>query len=390
MVEELHLLPRGRIINHARRAESLAHERYRGPERAGRVRVVELFTPTLDCDCADLSTDSWNMPEVITAIHAAAQVHVHSLDVDLTLSMLPFVRPSVLENTLLVIHGPCARRGRLGERDATRLQAWPGPVAFDPWAERRLDRWVDGELKAQTDLAEAGAAAQKQAADLLGSGHKASLPLYQGSAQRFGHRLWVDPSDAELLPSACGAGPISVIDAEGQPQGDAIVMISVSAAVSRALVAELPQALAAAWPVSVGAGLAFELVDEAACARPRAQRRVAQLCLCADMEDAALYESACQGVPVVCLADLKPPKPELIPPGTVECNGAGSLETVEQAEAESDEAFALRSAAVSRRAEISQFSGLLADFAVRWRQGLPAYEGLEEARAWALERCHDA
>ena len=241
MARIVHFLHRiGSRPAYRERAEELVHRPCPPSEERGEeeswVRVVECFQPSQGAEVADLALSERELPEVISVMHEADEVHVHGLNLEVTLRLLPYVHPESLRSTPLVIHGPVPTLERELEKDATRFQAWPGPVIYDALAEREAEK-KEGER----------------------------IPV------------WLDQSAAELLPRPNGAKPL--VD----DQGNKVAVIS--------LEADLPATFKTTLEVATGraieakgkgtTALRLEFRDEERCslAERSRERRVSQVAI---------------------------------------------------------------------------------------------------------------
>lgn len=242
------------------------------PERP--TRVCEAWNPPPTVPVADLALTEQQLPEVLTALRWADEVHFHGADMLAGLHMLPYVSPDALTGKRLVIHGPCVAPAPVGT-DATRLKEWPGPVEYDTLAGGRNER----------------------AANLATD------------------RIWLDPAAAELLPSAT-AGPEGPVPFSGE--GRRAVVLT--------LAAQLPEALKHRLVERLGRldvpQLDIEVWDEAQLARairPRT-RRHAHGCIAAATDGTAVLgegtacEAMLQAIPLILLG-ARPSSAEQAPPG---------------------------------------------------------------------------
>ena len=238
--------------------------------RGNTVRVLEAYIAPPGAPIADLALSERELPEVISVLHQANEVHVHGMPLVLALNLIPYVKPEVLVNTPLYLHGPWPLMLRQPSYDATRLQSWPGPVHYDPVA-----------------------AASGEADDA-----PASAPL----------SIWLDPSDPVLLPRSVGAVPHQIDLGHGS-------VCAVSADVD----AEVRQSLTNELQRLSTPRLRIEVLDESVLPpsqRP-AVRRVTQAAIVdagpssATLTMRATLEAIAQGLPVLCIGE----RPEHAPDG---------------------------------------------------------------------------
>ena len=266
MLHQLHFLPRSLVLDLRDRAAMLIDSAPMDTHTPGSVRVVEMVVPSKDAVVADMALDELGLPEALSAMHVAREIHVHGLSLELALHMLPFVRPEVVKDTALVIHGPWHESERELPPDATRFQVWPGPIYYD-----------DAALYMN--------------------------PKTQG--ERVGQKIWLDPFAAELLPRACGPIPIQCPkdEAQGSLEGgqglqpDTVVVV-MGAGLSEELRQVVSQEIA-----RLNDGLRYELIDESK-HEPRDRtkiRRFTQLAVFGNRGDHALFEAAAQKIPIVVL-----------------------------------------------------------------------------------------
>ncbi|TPV94579.1 MAG: hypothetical protein B7733_14480 [Myxococcales bacterium FL481] len=230
--------------------------------QADHVRVLEAYLAPPGAPTADLALSERELPEVLSILHQVDEVHVHGMPLELALNLIPYVRPEVLEATPLYLHGPWPELVRSPRYDATRLQSWPGPIHYDP----------------------AGAA----------------TPEAKGTLPTTPTRLWIDPSEAALLPRAGGAVPHSLDTGRG-----------CVCALSADLDDELRTQLAIELTRLSSPRLRVEPLDESLL--PPSQRagvrRVTQVAIVdagtnpATLALTATLEAIAQGLPLVCVGD---------------------------------------------------------------------------------------
>ncbi len=165
------------------------------------VRVVETFTPGQGAEMADLGLGERELPEVLTAMHAAEEIHVHGLPLKLALRVIPFVRADVLEGTTLVMHGPWPPAKKQVELDETRMQSWPGPVVYDS-AGLRMEDPENPESHEKNDPL------------FLDSSDAELLPVFTGDSQP--RRLPLGPSGITTATIYVGAGVALSVDLRGE------------------------------------------------------------------------------------------------------------------------------------------------------------------------------
>lgn len=103
-------------------------------------RVVEMSASGKNDAPADLSCSQPAMPELLSALRAADQVHLYGADVDTLLNALPYVVPETLCSTPLTVHGPCGSYvSQELDESIPRLGCWPGPVHYDEAASLSLN-----------------------------------------------------------------------------------------------------------------------------------------------------------------------------------------------------------------------------------------------------------
>lgn len=289
-------------------------------------RVVELRDPSPGEHVADLCTSERELPEVVSAILAAEQVHLHGLSPRIGLHMLPYVKPELLRGTVLVVHGPWPRVTASVDADATRIGAWPGPVVFDELARRSHEE----DLAADVPVDAATADRAEPAADVAS-------------------RLHVDVHQPALLPREEGPTPHQP-RAEGRP----LVVVTFAAEFGAAA----REALLAALATAKLEGLEVELWDEAGLpAGQRASlRRHAQACVAPVRfywsSSRTALEAMAQAVPLLSFGEsLEPP-----PPG------------------------------VQHFTQPTALVGELERWADDWRQGRPAPVDVQSGRDWLLSR----
>lgn len=284
------------------------------------VRVLEAYIAPPGAEIADLALSERELPEVVSVLHQADEVHVHGMPLELALNLIPYVKPEVLTDTPLYLHGPWPELVRSPRYDATRLQSWPGPVHYDP----------------------AGAA----------------TPEAKGTPATIANELWIDPSDATLLPRAGGAVP-HVID--GGHGCVCAVTADVDAAIREQLAIELARLSTPR--------LRIEVLDEALL--PQAQRapirRVTQVAIVdaginrATLTLRATLEAIAQGLPLIIVGERPADAPE----------------DAVWIERRSPQAVAL--ACVDA----------ITPWLTAWHDGRAAIK-TSSARAWLLERAHAA
>ena len=237
-------------------------------------RVCEAWSPPPTVPVADLALTEQQLPEVLTALRWADEVHFHGADMLAGLHMLPYVSPEALTGKRLVIHGPCVAPTPAAP-DATRLTTWPGSVEYDTLAGGRT----------------------------------------RPAANRGVDRIWLDPTAPQLLPSAT-AGPAGPVPFSGQ--GRHTVVLTLGAA--------LPEALKQGVVEGLGRlehpELDIEVWDEAQLAnaiRPRT-RRHAHGCIAGASDATVVWgegtacEAMLQAIPLILLG-ARPTVAEPGPPG---------------------------------------------------------------------------
>ncbi len=256
----LHLVPRPRPDEPSALARALADAPWTGPDTdAG--RVIELFEPTPTATVVDLSLADRDVPEIVALLHQCTEVHVHGVHPRIAVNCLPEVRPAVLTSVALVVHGPIAPLVRALPRESK----WPGPVRADALA-----------------------------AVVLGDDAE-DAPL----------RAAIDPTDAVLLPRACGAVPLELDD------GSTLAVVG--------LVAELPEAVRIPLRFAIEAlnrpSFRVEVCDEATVPVDErlARRRALQAVVLPDQPGPGwsreMLESVAQGLPIIVLGESRPDAP---------------------------------------------------------------------------------
>lgn len=135
----------------------------------GKARVLELFEAPPGTWVTDLSLAERHLSEVVAALRAATEVHLHGVNPRAFVDQVPFIPPGALEQTQLVVHQPWPKLLRTEGRSSARLGDWPGPVSRDQ-----------------------GAPAIEGMPSTLGG---LPQPMF-------------DLGDARFLPRACGAAPV--------------------------------------------------------------------------------------------------------------------------------------------------------------------------------------
>lgn len=213
----------------------------------------------------DLVLDESSMPELLSVLHEATQVHLYGVEVEGLLQWLPYVRPDVLAHVPLHVHGPCVQAPPVVDTGPTRLESWPGPVSYDRPAALSLGM----ELQNMNLVPD-------------------QLPL--------------DPHAASLWPRQGDAGPVP-----GLAQDNAVIV-----SVSRSIPSEKTEALceqvesffrAADQGVDVGWILESTLTPTQA----RGHRRLAQLCIAESWKDPVCLEALLARTPLWVLDDQESP-----------------------------------------------------------------------------------
>lgn len=115
-------------------------------------RVVELGVSGNPLGLVDLAGTQASLPELETALHLAQEVHLYGNDAESVLRELPYVKPEVLANTPLFVHGPCVRNEIVDpDSNVAHLKRWPGPVTYDLAAALSLQIAAQA-TPAETDL----------------------------------------------------------------------------------------------------------------------------------------------------------------------------------------------------------------------------------------------
>lgn len=212
-----------------------------------------------------MALDESSMPELLSALHEADQVHLYGVPVQGLLQWLPYVRPDALADVPLQVHGPCVTAPPHIDTGPTRLESWPGPVSYD-----------------------------RAAALSLGMDPK-GLTLVPD-------RLPLDPHAASLWPRQGDAGPVP-----GLAQDNAVIV-----SVSRNIPSEEREALCeqvesyfkqSAMGVDVGWIAESTLTPTQA----RGHRRLAQLCIAQSWTDPVCMEALLARTPLWVLDDLHSP-----------------------------------------------------------------------------------
>ena len=117
-----------------------------GPRR----RVVELWDPAAGIEVADVVMNDREIPEALTLMYEADEIHVHGVVPRVATRMLPQARLETLEGTPLIVHGPWTGTTEVlnllgGERE----QVWPGPVRFDALARACWERDLDEDIESR-------------------------------------------------------------------------------------------------------------------------------------------------------------------------------------------------------------------------------------------------
>ncbi|MEE9383097.1 MAG: hypothetical protein V3V08_06750 [Nannocystaceae bacterium] len=236
------------------------------------VRVLEAYIAPPGAAIADLALSERELPEVVSVLHEVDEVHVHGMPLALALNLIPYVKPEVLDGVPLTLHGPWPTLLRQPRYDATRLQAWPGPVHYDP----------------------AGAA----------------TPEAQGVEPSAPTILWLDPNDAALLPHVLGAVPHTLDD------GLLGCVVSVSADIE----IDVRERIAHELPRLSTPRLRIEVLDESAIAidRRAAVRRVTQAAIVSAGDNSAVLtlratlESIAQRIPTVMVGSAPTDVPDAL------------------------------------------------------------------------------
>lgn len=229
-------------------------------------RVLELGIGGSYSDPFDLAINERQLPEVLSLIYQADEVHLYGVDEPVLLHAFPDVRASALEQTPLIIHGPCEKTPEeLRGSAPVKLDSWPGELRYDRPASNSL-----GKNTAPAKLAP--------------------------------YSLYLDPWDHSLTPRQGPCGPI-----EGLAE-DAAVVVCLSTYLCPELKAQFCSEVesyfnASSKPVDVA------WIDEleADNARAREFRRVAQLFVASSWADPGILEATLAGTPVWVLAEAQTP-----------------------------------------------------------------------------------
>jgi hypothetical protein len=125
-----------------------------GPDSVRR-RVVELWDPSVEIVVADVVMNDREIPEALSLMYEADEIHIHGIIPRIALKMIPQSRLELLEQTPLVVHGPWAGTADLltsmgGENEIV----WPGPVIFDASARACWTRDVEDGMAEDDATAE--------------------------------------------------------------------------------------------------------------------------------------------------------------------------------------------------------------------------------------------
>jgi len=113
-----------------------------------RRRVVELWDPSVEVRVADIVMNDREIPEALSLMYEADEVHIHGIIPRVALKMVPQSKLELLDETVLVVHGPWSESTELinnlgGEQELV----WPGPVRFDESARACWNRDMDDGLE---------------------------------------------------------------------------------------------------------------------------------------------------------------------------------------------------------------------------------------------------
>lgn len=223
---------------------------------SGSSRVIEMFDAPLVAPVADLSLAERDLPEVISAIYWAQEIHAHRLHPEMVLRGLPPLKPEELTRTPLVLHGPWTPLRQGGDPSHARLKRWPGVVKTDG-----LGSLDDVHPRAAQSI-------------------ETFKPVYALDLER-----------ADALPRACGATPIDLEDGRWQ------VTVIVGAQLSTALRSALLEALRDVWLPRI----VLLPIDERSMPRWKwaVVRRAAQVYITTAKIDCELLEAAAQQIPII-------------------------------------------------------------------------------------------
>ncbi len=124
-----------------------------GPDTVRR-RVVELWDPSVDIVVADIVMNDREIPEALSLMYEADEIHIHGLIPRIALKMIPQSKLELLEDTPLVVHGPWTGTTEiLNSMGGDTELSWPGPVVFDASARACWTRDVQDGLAEHDPIA---------------------------------------------------------------------------------------------------------------------------------------------------------------------------------------------------------------------------------------------
>lgn len=234
------------------------------PSQLWEHRVVE-FSPSYSPGGArDLTLDEASMPELLSVLHEASQVHLYGVEVEGLLQWLPYVRPDALAEVPLHVHGPCVQAPPQVDTGPARLESWPGPVSYDRPAALSLGMAFEEEREAD------------------------QIPL--------------DPHAASLWPRQGDAGPVP-----GLAEDNAVI-VSVSRAIPEAISEALCERVESFFSErGDGVDVGWILESTLTPTQARAHRRLAQLCIAGSWEDPICLEALLARTPLWVLDDAESP-----------------------------------------------------------------------------------
>ena len=149
-----------------------------GPRR----RVVELWDPAAGIEVADVVMNDREIPEALTLMYEADEIHVHGVVPRVATRMLPQARLETLEGTPLIVHGPWTGTTEVlnllrGERE----QVWPGPVRFDALARACWERDLDEDIESRDATGRKAIPAEDVPAPLFIDVHQGHLLPVEGA-----------------------------------------------------------------------------------------------------------------------------------------------------------------------------------------------------------------
>lgn len=229
-------------------------------------RVLELAIGGACGDPFDLAINERQLPEVLSVIYQAEEIHLYGVDVPVLLHAFPDVRAAALQQTALIVHGPCEKTPEeLRGCAPVKLEVWPGPVRYDRPASESLQK---------------------------------NIP----TSELVPYRMYLDPWDHSLSPRQGPSGPI-----EGLAE-EAAVVVCLSAYMCPELKDTFRPEVesyfnASPEPVDVA------WIDETSAepGRIREFRRVAQLFVASSWADPGILEAILAGTPVWVLDHAQTP-----------------------------------------------------------------------------------